>query len=524
MSVTPIRPDPAVGLLRTVAEATAGVTGEAHFRTLVARLAESFGAELAFVAETIEGDPGRARVLASGVRREFLPEGSTFAVAGTPCELAYERDVVHFRTGAIEAYPGDSLIAAQGLDSYLAVALPGADGRPVGHIGVLSSHPIDAGPDEQGALLVFASRAAAEIERRRHQAALSARQAALDASRARLLQAVDEERRRIGRDLHDGAQQRLVALGHMIALATRRLGDDVDPAATDLLAQAGEQATLAAAELRELVSGLHPAGLTEHGLGHALAALAARSPLPLQVAELPAERLPEPVEVTVYYLVSEALTNAMKHAGATAVDVTVGVGGRRVAVTVADDGAGGADPGGGSGLRGLGERVQALGGTLRVVSPAGGGTRLEASMPLAPGGEKRDLVLDFGYEGDGGAGERLIGLILDGSKTVSVSLAREIELEGGPPRIGQRIPVADHHGRRRATVEVTRVAVVPFAEIGGEVVAASAAGEPSAAAWRATQERFYEGCREDIALAVGEPGWRLTDTEPMVVIWFERVG
>ena len=235
---------------------------------------------------------------------------------------------------------------------------------------------------------------------------------------------------------------------------------------------------------------------------------------------LPEQRLPELVEVTVYYLVSEALTNAMKHAGASAVDVTVGVGGRRVTAVVADDGTGGARPGPGGGLAGLAERVAALGGTLSVDSPAGAGTRLEASIPLAPWGMARELVLDFGHEGDGGRGEQLIQKILDGTKTVSVSLAREVDLEGGPPRIGQRVAVVDAAGARRATVEVTRVAVVPFAEVSDDAVAAEAAGEPSPAAWREAQRAFYDGCREEIALAVGEPGWRLTDTEPMVVIGF----
>jgi signal transduction histidine kinase/uncharacterized protein YhfF len=520
----PTTHDPAAGFLRSVATATAGVVGEAYFRTLVAELSAALDAEIAFVAELLEREPGHARVLASGTHRELLPEGTVFEVAGTPCELAYANEIVHFRTGAAEAYPGDDLIAREGFDSYLAVALRGGDGRPVGHIGVLSTQPIEAGPDEQAALLVFASRAAAEIERRRHQTILSARQADLDASRARLLSVVDEERRRIGRDLHDGAQQRLVALGHLISLASRKLGDDTDPAARTLLDQAREQATLAGAELRELVSGLHPAGLVEHGLGHALAGLAARSTLPLNIRGLPGQRLPEVVEVTLYYLISEGLTNAMKHADATAVDVTVGVGGRKVTAVVSDDGRGGAHLGGGSGLSGLVERLSALGGTLAVVSPPGQGTRLEVMVPLAPTMPSRELVLDFGYEGDGGRGEALIAKILDGTKTVSVSLAREVDLEGGPPRIGQAIPICDQHGLRRATVEVTRVTVVPFGEIGGDVVAAEAAGEPSAEAWRAAQRQFYDGCREDVALAVGEPGWRLTDTEPMVVIWFTLAG
>jgi signal transduction histidine kinase len=385
MPSVPTRTDPAAGLLRTVAAATAGVVGEAYFRTLVAHLSEAFGAELAFVAETLEeSDPAkpRARVLAAGPRSELFPEGTEFALAGTPCALSDGRDLAHLRTGAAGACPRDALIARAGFDSCLAIALVGGGGEPIGHICVLSTHPVEAGPEERAALLVFAARAAAEIERRRDQDLLGARQAAIDASRGRLLEVVDEERRRIGRDLHDGAQQRLVALGHMIALAVRRLGDQADPAAVDLLEQAREQAQLAGAELRDLVSGLHPAGLREHGLGHALAALAARSPLALRVQRLPEARLPELIEVTVYYLVSEGLGNAMKHAGATAVDVDVDVGGRRVIATVGDDGAGGADLGAGHGLSSLTERVGALGGTLAIDSPPGGGTILRASIPL----------------------------------------------------------------------------------------------------------------------------------------------
>ena len=188
---------------------------------------------------------------------------------------------------------------------------------------------------------------------------------------------------------------------------------------------------------------------------------------------------------------------------------------------VADDGAGGAQPGPGGGLAGLAERVAALGGTLRVDSPAGAGTRLEASIPLAPWGPARELVLDFGHEGDGGRGEQLIQKILDGAKTVSVSLAREVDLEGGPPRIGQR--VAGRRRRRAPGGRPSRSRASPSCRSPRSATTRSPP-RPRASARRRPgappSARSTTACREEIALAVGEPGWRLTDTEPMVVIGF----
>ena len=236
---------------------------------------------------------------------------------------------------------------------------------------------------------LFGARAAAEIERRRHEVALRAREAEIAASRVRIVEAADEERRRIGRNLHDGAQQRLVALGHMLAMAERRLADEPDSAST-LLDQAREQAALAGDELRELVRGLHPAGLAEHGLGHALASLATRSPLPLRVDALPERRLPGAVEATVYYLVSEALTNALKHADATEVRAEVRLLGPAgcwsPSTTMA---AAGREESAGTGLAGLADRVTAVGGTLRIESPPGAGTRLEAHHHAGARGARR---------------------------------------------------------------------------------------------------------------------------------------
>jgi signal transduction histidine kinase/uncharacterized protein YhfF len=518
----PRTPRRGADLLRTVAADTAVKTGTPFFTSLVHRLAEAFGAEVAFVAELVDPEGGAAVVLASWEEGVELPEGSAFRTAGTPLERLGDEELVEISEGAVARFGSDPLVARYGLDGYLGVGLRGAGGALIGYLGVLASRALEASDDDRAALRIIAARAAGEIDRRRYEAVLRQREHEAGASRARIVAAADEERRRIGRDLHDGAQQRLVALGHLLALAERRIEDD-PTAAAGLVAKAREQAALANDELRELVRGLHPSGLSEYGLGPTLAALAARSPLPLNIGELPDRRLSEPLETTVFYLVSEALSNAMKHADASEVRVDVRCSGRRLEIDVADDGAGGADAVGGSGLSGLGDRVAALDGTFAVDSPAGGGTRLTATIPLEPHRAPREAFLEFGFEGDDGLGERLVQLVLEGKKTVSTSLAREWELEGGPPRIGQRLPVFDGSGRRRATVEVTQVMVVPFSIIDDDVVAAElAVGEP-AEDWRATQRAFYEGAREEIALLLGEPDWHITDDEPMIVTWFEVV-
>ena len=314
-------PDGGRDLLRSVAAGTAGATGEAFFRSLTRHLAEAFGAEFAFVAELTGDPPRRGRVLATSHLAEDLREGSEYDIAGTPCELITRDDMVSIPEGVCERFPADEFSVRHGLDGYLAVAMRDSGGEQLGYIGVQSTRRLDPKADERAAMAIFSARAAAEIERRRHEAVLRAHEAELAASRVRIVEAADEERRRIGRNLHDGAQQRLVSLGHMLSLAERRLNED--PAgASALLEQAREQAALAGDELRELVRGLHPAGLAEHGLGHALATLATRSPLPLRIDAMPERRLPPAVEATVYYLVSEAITNAIKHAEASGLPVS----------------------------------------------------------------------------------------------------------------------------------------------------------------------------------------------------------
>jgi len=203
----------------------------------------------------------------------------------------------------------------------------------------------------------------------------------LAASRARLVSAADEERRRIERNLHDGAQQRLVSVSVSLHLAHARLGADPD-SAQELLDGANAELSVAIEELRELARGIHPAVLTERGLGPALASLAERAPLSVELEHFEEERFPRSVEAAAYFVVSEALANVAKYARATEATVRVGLEDGHAVVEVADDGVGGADPQRGSGLRGLADRVEALDGHLVIESEAGEGTTVRAEIPV----------------------------------------------------------------------------------------------------------------------------------------------
>jgi PAS domain S-box-containing protein len=231
-----------------------------------------------------------------------------------------------------------------------------------------------------GAIFDVTDRRAAE-EALRRQEIEQARTEELRASRIRIVQAADEARRKIERDLHDGAQQRLVALSLDVRLARSRV--EREPAtAAPYLERLGEELAEASAELRELARGIHPAVLTERGLGPAIAAIADRSPVPVDILEVPDERPPRPVETTAYFTVSEALTNVAKYAQATRATVRIAFEGDCLVVEVSDDGIGGASPNTGSGLAGLTDRVGAIDGTLTVTSPPGEGTIVRATLPL----------------------------------------------------------------------------------------------------------------------------------------------
>jgi signal transduction histidine kinase len=204
----------------------------------------------------------------------------------------------------------------------------------------------------------------------------------LAASRRRLVEAGDAERRRLERNLHDGAQQRLVSVSLQLGLVGAKLKGD-PAAARELLSAARDDLGQGLEELRELARGLHPAMLTERGLGPALDGLLARAPVPVEITELPEGRMPPPVEAAAYYVVAEAVTNVAKYAQASHATVEIRRTNGAVTVTVSDDGVGGADPSLGSGLQGLATRVEALNGRLTVESPPGLGTRVKADIEYA---------------------------------------------------------------------------------------------------------------------------------------------
>jgi PAS domain S-box-containing protein len=205
------------------------------------------------------------------------------------------------------------------------------------------------------------------------------RERELRESRTRIVAAADEARRRLERDLHDGAQSRLLAVG----LDLKVIQNGLEPDVAGRLGRAREELKLATDELRELARGIHPAVLTEIGLVPALRTLARRASLPVGLEYSTEERCPAPVEAAAYFLAAEALTNVVRYAEATRADVRVELAGGVLSVTIADDGRGGADPDSGSGLRGMADRLAALDGTLEVESPAGGGTLVRGVIPCA---------------------------------------------------------------------------------------------------------------------------------------------
>jgi signal transduction histidine kinase len=242
--------------------------------------------------------------------------------------------------------------------------------------------------------LVSAASTAAGIalENERLQADLRARLEELRGSRRRVIEAADAERQRLERNLHDGAQQRLATLSLELAMLDELMGSD--PEAREVLEQAQSNLADSLDELRELAQGIHPAVLTDHGLAVALEALAKRSPVPIRLEVERDERLPERIEVAAYYLITECLANIAKHAQASGARVVVSREGDEVVIEVMDDGVGGASRDRGSGLRGLADRVESLGGTLHVSSPAGRGTHVRAAIPWTPSGADEEPIAE----------------------------------------------------------------------------------------------------------------------------------
>jgi signal transduction histidine kinase len=352
-------------LLRAIAEGTAAEVGDEFLRGLVQHLAEAYKAQWVFVGES---DPeGRhVRVVACCFDGAAMEEGFEYDTEGLPCALTVEQAVVSFPRALAEHFPADIPAIEMGMQSYLAVCLRAADGTHLGHLALLDARPMEADENDVAALQIFASRAAAELERRRQAAAL-------EASRTRAIEAADAERRRIGRDLHDGAQQRLVSIANLLTVARKKTDDPV-------LDLAAEELSAANTELRELARGLYPVALAERGLRDALESLAAGSAIPVTVDVADAE-ISEPAALAAYFVVSESLTNVTRYARASRASVRATVEDGVLRVEVSDDGVGGADPTAGTGLRGLVDRMEILGGTLDVISPTGIGTTITANIP-----------------------------------------------------------------------------------------------------------------------------------------------
>ena len=258
-----------------------------------------------------------------------------------------------------------------------AVTILRHDGDPVA--AMLHDGALD---DDPGLVRAVAATARMTIENERLQAEVRAQLEEVRASRARIVAFGDAERRRVERNLHDGAQQRLVNLSLALGIARSQVGTGSEQEIAVALDEAAAELRRALAELRDLARGIHPMILSEAGLGPALAALAERSPIPVTVTAAPPGRLPPQVEETAYYVASEALTNAAKHAHAATITINARQHDGRLLVEVGDDGVGGADPNG-SGLRGLADRVAAVDGRLHVYSPLGEGTQITAELPCA---------------------------------------------------------------------------------------------------------------------------------------------
>jgi signal transduction histidine kinase len=317
------------------------------------------------------------------------------SVAGLVVELRADPGPAELRDALARALRDPSLTLAYWLPEFQSWA--DLDGRPVvleelaagrsttlierrsEHVAALLHDP--ALDDEPELLDAVAAAAGLALDNGRLQVELRARLEDLKGSRARLVEAGDSERRRLERNLHDGAQQRLVS----IALGLRLVSTHLDPESEEerLLAAARDDLAASLQELRELAQGLHPAVLTNHGLGVALETVVIRAGLPVDLDVDVEGRLPPAVEVAAYYLVSEALTNVAKYANASCASVEVKRVNGHLVVQVADDGVGGADPASGSGLRGLADRVEAVDGKLRVWSPRAKGTTVRAEMPCA---------------------------------------------------------------------------------------------------------------------------------------------
>jgi len=366
----------AVWAVLGVADASTGAQETLERARVIALAAVPFAFLFGLLRSRVAGAAAVSELVArlgAGLRRGALRDALADALGDPSLHLAYwlpEREEWVDAAGVAVELPGE--------DSGQRCTPVEHDGQPV----AMLVH--DASVAEERELVRAVGGAAAlALENERLDAELRANVQELRASRARIVESADAARRRIERDLHDGAQQQLVALA--IALRTARSRLERDPqAAGELLDTAAHELEAAIRDLRELARGIHPAVLSYRGLGAALEALAQRMPVPVEIVAAPEGRLPDAVEAAVYFVVAEATTNVARYARASHARVAVTSDGGRVVVEVTDDGVGGADPAKGSGLRGLADRVAALDGRLEVRSPPGHGTTVHAVIPSSP--------------------------------------------------------------------------------------------------------------------------------------------
>ena len=366
--------------LRRVATLVArGVPAAEVFATVAEEVGRLFGADMAHIAR-FEAD--ETVTIVAGWSRDggHLPIGTRFPIERHSLSDLVLRTGRPARNDRYTDAAGRIAASARQLGIRSSVSCPiTVEGRLWGAATVSSKRPEPLPADTEARVAGFTELAATAIANTQARADLAA-------SRARIVQAADETRRRIERDLHDGVQQRLVSLGLDLRAAQAAVPAEL-PELGAQLGRVAEGLGEALEELRELSHGIHPAILSEGGLGPALKVLARRSAIPVELDVHVEARLPAPVEVAVYYVVAEALTNAAKHAHAAVARVDVRAADGRLRLSVGDDGVGGADPARGSGLVGLSDRVQALGGTLTVHSPAGQGTRLLVDLPVEVDGD-----------------------------------------------------------------------------------------------------------------------------------------
>jgi signal transduction histidine kinase len=371
-------------LLPSLGGSLSAVLYAANLITLIAespsaRLMTVLNAALLTVPAALLWGVLRSRLARGGLPDLFRELGTLRGArleAGLAAALGDPGLVLAYRVPDVEAY-------IDGAGRPVAVPGPGRAAAPIERdgreLGVLVyDAALEDDPELVGAV---AATAAIALDEARLHAESQERLAELRVSRERLVAASDAERRRLERNLHDGAQQRLVTVALQLQMIRRHV--HTDPALVERLAtSAGEELSQSLEELRELARGLHPSVLN-HGLKAALVSLASRTPVPATVSFAVAERLPEPVELAAFFVASEALANVAKYAHATKASIRVSRANGAAVIEIADDGIGGADESAGSGLRGLADRVAALDGTLRILSPPGEGTVVTAELPCA---------------------------------------------------------------------------------------------------------------------------------------------